>query len=549
MADNPFGGIAAGIQTGMKLQAAEAKRKAAEAKAGQSAANADALNAYRQGQLKLSERRAVAQERQLDLTMAQRLTQVLSDTQMHPEARAFLLDEIVSASGHDLNSERYKGLKKVLLKMPTDQANALADAIAQGLPNTEPGAIRGIVDGLLKGQVSPGDIPKIIQGFGQQQSRSDILGEGGDQPPSQPEGQFGGLAGTMFEPGTEPTGGMTQAPAAPEQPATDDAVGVADRLLDPTELRKKAQRLGAAGDLEGMRAVLQMARDVADKPKEYESTEEKKIAERDYTLLKELDTDVQTSHKAEASLKAFETALDGGRFTPGSFSSLRQSMSQIAEFVGLNPEDPTFKMLLGTGDPATAETLHAASNRLALDLAENLSKMTNMSLAFVSDSVPNLMRTPAGNKIIIQMIRAGNARTQQASDLAEDFLSKYKTLRPKDKRSYFQEVQRLYEKPLFDKDFETMVKEEARKGAGVNISGGVQSLEEQIPEGGEQPKTITTGDGKRTFPVVSSEGGNDLVTTDHGDIPLVRSTEQYDAMPPDKPFVWWPDGRILMKTK
>lgn len=439
---------------------------------------------------------------------------------MHPQAREFLLDEVVQASGYDTKSERYKGLKKLILTMPVDQANALADGIAEALPGTKPGEFRGIIDNLLRGGMSPGDIPKLLAETQRNKARADILGGQQDQagPPGSDLGptlnQLPAPPGTLIDDGSPALGQAAgfgqQAPAqepAPVEPQEDP--------MSPQALRRKAQQLGAAGDLEGMRATMQMARDIeggggVTVNNITEREEAKKLSARDFKLAEELDKDLDAVRKSEASMKAFEVALDAGRFQPGSFSGIRQPLSQVAEFVGMDPENPIMKTLLGTGDPASAEVMHAASNRLALDLADKLSKMTNMSLAFVADSVPNLARTPAGNKLIIDMLRAGNARTREAHDMMERYLSDYGSLRPKGKPSFFQAVNRLYDKPLFDADFEKRVKEEARKGAGVDIMQGLEKLSEQ------------------------------------SEIPSISSQEEVEALPPGSKFKW-PDGVTYTK--
>lgn len=531
-----FGGFSSGIKKGLSLQQDQLqleRKKEAD----------DALATYRQGQQAIAKRRLEVQEKNLDLTVTNRLRQVLSDPNLHPEARSFLLDETITSLGYDPKSERYKGLKNVLLKMPIDQANALSEALVTALPKAEPGMIRGVVDNLLKGKVSPGDIPKLVQGLVQQGSRADILGDRGAAP------QEGApQAGALQTPTASPMGGDIEAPAtAPAAPvgAAQPTMSKEDQVRD---LRSKAQALGATGDLDGMKATLQMARDIEGKPTtEINFLTQKKEAEllatRDFDIAKSIDDDADGARKADVSIRAFETALEGGRFAPGAFSGARLSLSRIAEFVGINPESKEFKAM-GLGDPASGELMEGASQRLGLDLADKLSKMTNMSLNFIRSSIPNLSRTRGGNELILDMMKAGNSRTKELHALKEHYLDTYGSLRPEGKRSFFQQAASLREQPLFDEDFVKKVQKEARNGTVVDLPGRLDKS--KLPKLGDK---VLVGPAGREYTVVGEEQGIPVINKDGLRLPIITTTEQYDALDADTPYFWGPTGEQGIKGR
>jgi hypothetical protein len=116
------------------------------------------------------------------------------------------------------------------------------------------------------------------------------------------------------------------------------------------------------------------------------------------------------------------TALESGRFTPGIFGAQRQFLSQASEFLGLDASrlvDGQGRPLLG--DAATADTIDAASKEIASEFAKNVGRVTNMSLGFIRDALPNLSRTPEGNAILIDVMRRAAQRELELGALADQY--------------------------------------------------------------------------------------------------------------------------------
>jgi hypothetical protein len=121
-----------------------------------------ALQEHQRVQEELQRRQVVVQERQQDVTLLDRIRQVMTDTTLHPQAKSFLLDDIARQRGQDPNGDYYKGLKKVILTMPADQSRALTSALIGAYPEMPAGSIGKIVDGLLTGGIQVAQIPQLV---------------------------------------------------------------------------------------------------------------------------------------------------------------------------------------------------------------------------------------------------------------------------------------------------------------------------------------------------------------------------------------------------
>jgi hypothetical protein len=124
----------------------------------------------------LQQRQLALQAKQNDLLLMDRLRQVLSDQNLHPEAKSFLFDELASERGIATNGERYKQLKRVIIKMPADQAQALTKGLVAAFPDMQPGAVGEMVDGLLNGGISPAAIPGMLKEASQARTRAQGFG-------------------------------------------------------------------------------------------------------------------------------------------------------------------------------------------------------------------------------------------------------------------------------------------------------------------------------------------------------------------------------------
>jgi hypothetical protein len=177
-----------------------------------------------------------------------------------------------------------------------------------------------------------------------------------------------------------------------------------------------------------------------------------------------------------AALEQIQIAIDTGRFRTGSLGEVRQAVSQFAELIGLQPEN----IGLGLGDPATADIIDAASKQIGVTIAERMSRLTNMSLRFIEGALPNLTRTPTGNRALIRMLDRLAEREQAVAALTDDYVSRYEAIRGVPGVPSLQQMIRQMdeENPIIDAELRRTI--EQASTAGRNIALG---LAEETPVG------------------------------------------------------------------
>ena len=230
-----------------------------------------------------------------------------------------------------------------------------------------------------------------------------------------------------------------------------------------------------------------------------------KLGELDAERIIQLEDDAQTAFRVKAEVTRMRAAVESGRFTTGVFSDFRVFLARFADFVGASEKT---KELLG--DAATSDTLDAATNRLGVEAASKLGRITNMSLQFVKDSLPSLARTPEGNLILMEVMDRTADREIALASLANEFLQRHGTLRPEEGRSYFQAVRDLEtEDPVI-----------------------TEELRQRIIDGSTQ-ETQTFAE---RFGITS-------------DVPTISTQEEVDALEPGTKFIWGPTGESGTKDQ
>ena len=201
-----------------------------------------------------------------------------------------------------------------------------------------------------------------------------------------------------------------------------------------------------------------------------------------------LESDAQQAFLDKAEAQRITAALNSGGFTPGVFPDARHFLARLADFAGAGPE---IKNLVG--DAAIADTLDAASAKLGIAVAEKMGRFTNMSLQFVKDSVPNLARTPEGNRILLEVMTRTADRQIEVASMADKFIQQYGTLRPKDEKTYFQAVRDLEEKdPLITPELEKRIKEGSKQIAPSFVEKFGKAIKQ--PKDGDTATNPTTGE-------------------------------------------------------
>ena len=113
------------------------------------------------------------------------------------------------------------------------------------------------------------------------------------------------------------------------------------------------------------------------------------------------------------NLNAFEQALnkalepEGAVLPTGAFAKPVLMASKIAVFLkDIFPDNPVLDGIVKKlGDPATKELADATSKKMLLIIAKYIGRITNLSLRFARDSVPGILKTPTGNRLIIAVMR------------------------------------------------------------------------------------------------------------------------------------------------
>jgi hypothetical protein len=175
--------------------------------------------------------------------------------------------------------------------------------------------------------------------------------------------------------------------------------------------------------------------------------------------------DAQSAMARLAQLDRIDVAAASKRFTTGIFGPQRQFLSQAAEFLGLDPSrlvDGQGRPLLG--DAATADTIDAASKEIAAEFAKNMSRVTNMSLGFIRDALPNLSRTPEGNAVLNEVMRSVAQRQIELGRLADKF-ARIGDTRPPGQPSMFELMADLdRNSPVITPELRRRIEEGSRPG-------------------------------------------------------------------------------------
>ena len=114
-----------------------------------------------------------------------------------------------------------------------------------------------------------------------------------------------------------------------------------------------------------------------------------------------------------SNLNAFEQALteamksETAVMPTGAFAKPVLMASKVAVFLkDVFPNNPVLDGIVKKlGDPATKELADATSKRMLLIIAKYIGRITNLSLRFARDSVPGILKTPTGNRLIIAVMR------------------------------------------------------------------------------------------------------------------------------------------------
>ena len=123
----------------------------------------------------------------------------------------------------------------------------------------------------------------------------------------------------------------------------------------------------------------------------------------------------QTLRTLDRVVDSLGAAEEGG-FRTGFASDFRLGLVNLADFIGGGVKEEVERLL---GDAATAEDFEAATDYLMSEAAENLGRVTNLSLQTLQGAFPRLNRTIGGNKLILQALRDVNSQNVELGQIAD----------------------------------------------------------------------------------------------------------------------------------
>lgn len=110
-------------------------------------------------------------------------------------------------------------------------------------------------------------------------------------------------------------------------------------------------------------------------------------------------------------------ATTEGGFKTGFLGEFRQLASQAFDYFNVDPG------IVNLGEASSSEIIDSISGRLAVDLAESLSRPTNMQVRLIKRAVPNLAKTVQGNLILTNILQREAQRDLSIGRIADAFMA------------------------------------------------------------------------------------------------------------------------------
>lgn len=148
-----------------------------------------------------------------------------------------------------------------------------------------------------------------------------------------------------------------------------------------------------------------------------ESEEAKQVGEYFGKKFGSIQDAADTAVESNLTLDMIEPLIDRVRTGGGTESFL--AAKQAAKRLGINLEEWGI-----TDDVAEAEALESFSNKLALSLRSSGNmpgSMSDSDREFLKNTVPNLLKTPDGNRLLVKLMRKMNQRTIEVAQLASEY--------------------------------------------------------------------------------------------------------------------------------
>lgn len=523
---------------------------------------AKALEQYRSSQLQLQQKQVEIQKKSLDLNIASGLEKAF-DPKIPKPQRQFILKQTMKTLEIDPKSTEGKDFMQMATSMDDDALKETQTSLQTMLPDATPGQVTAFAHSIISGQMQMKDAIEEFTKARKSKKLEDITSGATGSVPTQ-KVQSSRITNPTPMAQQQP-GGDLPVPGMPTQPGAEPTAGGATAQ----QLRDTAQRLFQAGFTTEGSAQAQLARDLeagkqvqlvqtvgpdgkevwtkdteavgkdAPSARPVKTVEEERLTEAgkesvkaDYARVKPWMDDASTAHATAPVIQAFKEANKSGKFVSGSFSSFRENVTKVAELLGYGPDDIEKLTGLDIGNAATAEVLKSTSAQLGTLMAERLGRATNMQVGYIQDALPNLMKTPRGNEIVISLLEKANERSLQIERLYDQYQDDYQgNLRPKGKPSFFAEADRIRREALVNDDLEKEIKAEAKKGEAIDVKGlwsKAQDSVDEVVKIGEEKFSIKDKTDKG-LPIVTLKNGKDY--------PVAKDEAEFNKLPPGD-FLW-----------
>lgn len=447
------------------------------------------LKEHQDYQAKLAAKSQEIALRQQDIAEVKDLLLIIK-TGQDPKQRAALVDLYAVKLGIDTKSPVYKATQNVLNTMPDDDLADVGSLITDMLPGMQPGSMRALSKSFL----------------------------------------------------TDPTAALNLMRSAQEAKtaAATKSTEPVETVVDPNNPGKeiivpRSQVITAAQGGNPMQSPGGPQR---------KTPAEIKL-ELDLKLVNDQDKEyiTKTTEAAGAAVAmvpyvdAFEATLNSGRFPTGTLAGFRATVARGAEFLGL--DEAKILKDLGIGDASSAEAMEAVSSQMGLAMAGQMSRLTNLSLEYIKNSMPNLARTPEGNQIILELFKRMAHRGEQVNALYEKYADKG-SFRPEGEKSFKQAISDLnITDPVVDQAFRERLNTATEKGKGVDL----KALAATANGAGTRMQEFGSG---IKLPIVGNQGGKTIVDTSEGQLPVIWTVDDANALAPGTKFIEGRSGNIMV---
>ena len=231
-----------------------------------------------------------------------------------------------------------------------------------------------------------------------------------------------------------------------------------------------------------------------------ETSFSKGVGEGEAKAVNQMNDEARIAYRNLDSITQQRAAIESGRFQTGAFADWRLFAARTAQLFGA-PEE----VITSIGDAETADVLDSAMNRMAVNEAGKLSRVTNLSLGFIKNALPNLMRTPEGNKVLNEVMERAENRKIQLAAMANEYAREHKTLNPKGVPS-FAKMQADLEKadPVISPELYERIADTSKKSP-KSLREALEKMSGQPPAGFAVPAG---------YSYVGSRGGKAILRRD-----------------------------------